>query len=77
MKKPYVIVIGAAFVLALGACDVEQTEKAELPEVEVKGGNMPEYDVDAADVDVKTEKRTIEVPVVDIDEADAGAPDPK
>jgi hypothetical protein len=76
MKIRYFIVAGSALALSLSACDVEQTEKTELPEVEVKGGNMPEFDVDAVDVDVKTEKRTIEVPVVDVEKADAGAKGP-
>lgn len=77
MKKDLMILAASSLALALGACDVEQTEKAELPEVEVKGGNMPEYDVDAADVDVTTEKRTVEVPVIEVDEADAGEPGDK
>lgn len=54
-------------VLPLAACSVEQTEEGELPEVEVEGGNMPEYDVDAADVEVGTEERTITVPDIDIE----------
>lgn len=67
--------IGTA-ALGLAACDVEQTEEAEMPDVSVEGGNMPEYDVDTPDVDVTTETRTVEVPVVDVDEADAGEPGP-
>jgi hypothetical protein len=51
---------GAAFLFA--GCDIDQTEEGELPEVEVKGGNLPEYDVDVADVDVDTEEETIKVP---------------
>ncbi len=58
--------------LSLAACDVEQTEEAELPEIETTGGNMPEFDVDTPDVDIGTEERTVEVPTIDIDEADAG-----
>ena len=53
-------------VLGLAACDVDQTKEAELPEVEVKGGQMPEYDVEPAEVEVGTEKKTIEVPTVDV-----------
>lgn len=74
MNRHHLVMAAAGLALALGACDVQQTEEGELPEVEVKGGNMPEYDVDAPDVDVKTETRTIEVPVVDVEEADAGQP---
>jgi len=53
-------------ILGLAACDVDQTKEAELPEVEVKGGQAPEFDVETADVDVGTEKKEIEVPDVDV-----------
>lgn len=74
MKAQFTAMAAVGFALSLGACDVEQTKEANLPEVEVKGGNLPEYDVDAPDVDVTTETRTVEVPVIDVDEADAGQP---
>ncbi len=63
----------AAFGLA--ACDVEQTEEGEMPDVSVEGGNLPEYDVDAAEVVVGTEERTIDVPVIGVEEADASQPE--
>ncbi len=53
--------------LGMAGCDVEQTEEGSLPNVEVEGGNMPEYDVDAPDVDVGTKEKTITVPDVDVD----------
>jgi hypothetical protein len=56
---------GTALVLSLGACDVDQTKQGKLPDVDVKGGQLPEYDVDVADVDVK--KKKVEVPVPDVD----------
>lgn len=66
-----------AVTLAFGmvGCDIEQTEEGELPEVEVEGGNMPEYDVDTADVDIEAETEVITVPDVDIEPPDAGEPD--
>ena len=53
--------------LATG-CRVRQTEEGKMPDVDVsaEGGKLPEYDVDAADVDVKTEKREVTVPKVDV-----------
>jgi hypothetical protein len=64
------LVVGAALVttIATTGCRVKQTEEGEMPDVDVdaKGGKLPEYDVDAADVDVKTEERTIKVPDVDV-----------
>ncbi|MGH7477497.1 MAG: hypothetical protein ACRELD_14620 [Longimicrobiales bacterium] len=57
----------------LGACTAEQTEEGELPDVEVEGGNLPEYDVDAADVEVGTDTQTITVPDIDVSPPDTGA----
>ena len=58
-------------VLGLAACDVDQTKEGEMPDVEVTGGQLPEYDVEPVEVDVKTEKKTIEVPTVDVKQPDA------
>ncbi len=44
--------------------------------MEVEGGNLPEFDVDAPEVDVEMEEKTIEVPVVDVDSADDAAGEP-
>ena len=52
--------------MSLAACSVEKTEEGEMPEVSVEGGNLPEYDVDAADVDVGTQTTTVTVPDVDV-----------
>jgi hypothetical protein len=62
--------------LASGACRVRQTQEGEMPDVEVKGGQVPKYDVDAPDVDVKTEKREVEVPVVEVNPPRDGDQDP-
>jgi hypothetical protein len=53
-------------VFALGACTAEKTEEGEMPEVNVEGGNLPEYDVDAADVEITTDTQQIVTPDVDI-----------
>lgn len=58
-----------------------QEGNVDLPEVEVKGGDvdlpaydstggnvrMPDVDVETADVDLTTEKKTITVPGIDVD----------
>lgn len=67
MKKLLATLCLSILLLPLAACSVEQTEEGELPEVEATGGEMPEYDVDAADVEVGTETREVEVPTVDIE----------
>lgn len=56
----------AVLVVPFAGCRVEQTQEGELPEVEVTGGQLPEYEVDAADVEIGTETREIEVPTIDI-----------
>lgn len=73
MKFSNLAILGG-FALAVAACDVEQTREGELPEVE--GGQMPAYDVDTADVEVRTEERTVDVPVIETEEADAGTDRP-
>lgn len=70
MKKQwmsFILLLALLTVFATG-CRVRQTEEGELPDVDVsaEGGKVPEYDVDAADVDVKSEKREVTVPDVDV-----------
>ena len=54
---------------ALIACDVDQTKEGDMPDVDVNvsGGQVPEFDVDGPSVNVGTETRTVEVPTVDVD----------
>ncbi|MDP1863474.1 MAG: hypothetical protein ACOH1Q_10325 [Thiobacillus sp.] len=67
MKLTTGLLLVPALVFGLSACDVKQTQEGQLPDVEVKGGQVPKYDVDAGDVDVKMEKKVIEVPTVEVD----------
>lgn len=55
--------------MGIAACDVDQTKEGELPDVDVNAsaGRLPEFDVDAPQVNVGTENKTIEVPTVDVD----------
>ena len=66
--KVFVLLMALLVVLATGACRVRQTEEGKLPDIDVsaEGGKVPEYDVDAPDVDVKTEKREVTMPDVDV-----------
>lgn len=56
-------------VVLVCGCQVQQEQEAELPEadLDVQGGQWPEYDVRWADIDVGTEQRTITVPVVRVE----------
>lgn len=69
MRKSIMLFAAGTLAFGLAACDVDQTEEGEMPEVE--GGNLPEYDVEPVDVEVGTEERTVEVPTVDIESEDA------
>lgn len=75
------LVTVSALALTFAGCEVQKTQEGKLPEVEVKDGQIPKYDVippdvnvttDPAtikvptDVDVKTEEKTIEVPKVEV-----------
>lgn len=66
MKKLIATILIVPLAMGLVACDVDQTEEGEMPDVEVSGGNMPEFDVETADVDVGTKTTTVEVPTVDV-----------
>jgi hypothetical protein len=67
MKHLTKIFAVSSLALAATACDINKTEDGEMPDVDVEGGKMPEYDVDTMDVEVKTETKEVEVPVVDVD----------
>jgi hypothetical protein len=66
IRKFAVLSLALGTALALSACDVDQTEEGDMPDVTVEEGNLPEYEVDAAEVDVGTEEVTVEVPDVDV-----------
>lgn len=72
MTKTAKMLIGASF-LAFAACDVDQTKEGEMPDIEVNasGGQLPEYNVEGPTVNVGTENKTVEVPTIDVEPANA------
>lgn len=68
MNNVLKVLVGASC-LASAACDVDQTKEGEMPDVDVNvsGGQLPEYNVEGPTVDVGTENKTIQVPTVDVD----------
>jgi len=70
MKKLIISAVIVPLAAGLAACDVDQTKEGELPNVEVEGGQVPEFDVETADVDVGTKTTTVEVPDVDVNMPD-------
>ena len=71
MKTMIKVLVGASC-LALVACDVDQTQEGEMPDVDVNatGGELPEFNVEGPTVNVGTENKTVEVPTVDVDVPD-------
>ena len=67
--KTFLTLLAGAGCIGLAACDVDQTQNAQLPDVDVNasGGQMPEFDVEGPDVNVGTENKTVEVPTLDVD----------
>ena len=65
------VLVGASC-FAMAACDVDQTQEGNLPEVDVNvsGGQLPEYNVEGPTVNVGTENKTVQVPTVDVDVPD-------
>ncbi len=65
MKKILIIALAGTF---LTSCNVKKEEKGEMPDLDVDvtadAGELPEYDVNWADVNVGTRTETVEVPKV-------------
>lgn len=67
MKK-ITFLLAAVSGLGLSACDVDQTKNAQLPDVDlnVTGGQAPEFNVTGPEVSVGMENKTVQVPDVDV-----------
>jgi len=64
--KIFILPMVALAMITTTSCNIDKKGQTELPEmdVEVEEGNLPEFDVDWADVDVSTATKTVEVPKV-------------
>lgn len=71
MNNALRVLVGASC-LAFAACDVDKTKEGEMPDVDVNvsGGQLPEYNVEGPTVKVGTENKTVQVPTVDVDTPD-------
>jgi len=65
MKKIFLLPL-LVFGFLMTSCDIDQTQEAKLPTVDVDAtaGQMPEFDVDWAEVNVGTRTTTVKVPKV-------------
>ena len=69
-KKLLTLLIAPLFAVGMAACDVDQTEEGELPEVDVQEGELPSYEVQPAEVEVTED--TVTVPDIDVNDPDEG-----
>jgi len=72
MRNPITLTALGLATLGLAACDVQQTEEGEVPDVDISvdEGNLPEYEVDAPEIKAGTTEMTVEVPVVGVKPGD-------
>lgn len=71
MRTGTIIGVIAAIVLVVFAVymiDVDVTEEASLPDVDVtvEGGNLPEVEAEVGEIEVGSEEVTVTVPSVDV-----------
>lgn len=62
------IAVVALAVLAFYMIDIDQTQEAALPDVDVtvEGGQMPKFEAEVGSIDVVEEEVTVEVPNVEV-----------
>ncbi|MEL6957963.1 MAG: hypothetical protein AAGL89_03300 [Pseudomonadota bacterium] len=72
MKTGTIVALGVVVaVVAVGATymiDIDQTQEAQLPDVNVtvEGGQMPEFDADVGSIEIGTEETTVSVPEIEV-----------
>ena len=64
-------VLVVAAVVAAAACTAKVEDEGKLPDVDVKGGEMPNVDVDPARVNVGTDTSTVITPEVNVTPVDS------
>lgn len=73
-----VLAVALSSAFALAACNVDQTEEGELPNVDVDatGGELPAYDVETPEVDIDADVEMPNEPNTEVmDEVDSAADD--
>ncbi|HUE76484.1 MAG TPA: hypothetical protein VMM83_00955 [Longimicrobiales bacterium] len=63
-KKLLSLLIAPLFAVGMTACNVDQTEEGEMPDIEVEEGQLPAYDVDGPEIEITED--TVTVPDVDV-----------
>jgi hypothetical protein len=67
MKKLVLTAFALTALVPFAGCKVEKVEDGRAPSVAVDPGELPEYDVDAPDVEVRQRAAEVRVPDVDVD----------
>lgn len=75
LRAAIICVASTATVFSLASCNVKQTQEAKAPEVQVKEGQLPKYDVDTAKVTVDSQKKEVTVPKVTTEQKTITVPD--
>lgn len=74
MLKKLMTVAATALLMGSVACTAEVEEEGKAPSVEVKGGEMPEVDVDPANVEVTSDTQQVVTPEVNVTPAEGSNP---
>ncbi|HVH12071.1 MAG TPA: hypothetical protein VM759_03415 [Longimicrobium sp.] len=74
MLKKLLPVAAMAVLVGSVACTAEVEDKGRAPEVEIKGGEMPEVDVDPARVEVTTDTQQVVTPEVNVTPTEGNDP---
>lgn len=66
-----IAVVVAAVAIGFGVymVDIDQTQEASMPDVDVnvEGGNLPEFSAEVGDIETGTETITMEVPTIEFE----------
>jgi hypothetical protein len=65
-KRLLSLIVAPLTAFAFAACEVEQTQEGESPEVEIREGQMPEYEVDTYDLDITRDTQQVVVPDIEL-----------
>ncbi|UWQ52210.1 hypothetical protein K3720_20925 (plasmid) [Leisingera caerulea] len=80
MKPSYIFAAVAGIIVLVFAVymiDIDQTEETRLPDVDVnvEGGQLPEFEADVGDIETGSKDVTVTVPTVDIQSPEEDAND--
>ncbi|WP_435661335.1 hypothetical protein [Leisingera caerulea] len=80
MKPSYIFAAVAGIIVLVFAVymiDIDQTEETRLPDVDVnvEGGQLPEFEADVGDIETGSKDVTVTVPTIDIQSPEEDAKD--